>query len=79
MARDIDEKRLQKLLAAGKSQREIAGELGIPHTSLQKIMKQLEGSPAPKTPAAVPVVPAAGPPVHSRLWSWKPYALIFGS
>jgi hypothetical protein len=63
MARDIDEKRLQKLLAAGKSQREIAGELGIPRTSLQKIMKQLEGSPAPKTPAAVPVVPAAGPPV----------------
>jgi hypothetical protein len=63
MARDIDEKRLRKLLAAGKSQREIAGELGIPRISLQKMIKQLEGSPAPKTPAAAFWVPAVSPPV----------------
>ena len=63
MARNIDEKRLRKLLATGKSQREIAGELGIPRTSLQKIIKQLEGSPAPKTPASAPSVPAVSPPV----------------
>jgi hypothetical protein len=29
MATEIDEKRLQKLLAAGESPREMAGELGI--------------------------------------------------
>src|SRR5882724_10451975 len=63
MARDIDEKRLRKLLAAGKSQREIAGELGIPRTSLQKMIKQLDASPAPKTPAAAPLVPAVSVPV----------------
>jgi hypothetical protein len=67
MARDIDEKRLRKLLAAGKSQREIAGELGIPRTSLQKRIKQLDEqlneAPALKTPAAAPLVPAGSPPV----------------
>src|SRR5256886_9744003 len=63
MARDIDEKRLRKLLAAGKSQREIAGELGIPRTSLQKIIKQLDEVPALKTPAAAFWVPAVSPPV----------------
>jgi hypothetical protein len=63
MARDIDEKRLRKLLAAGKSQREIAGELGIPRTSLQKMIKQLDVSPAPKMPAAALLVPVASPPV----------------
>jgi transcriptional regulator with XRE-family HTH domain len=63
MATGIDEKRLRKLLAAGKSQREIAGELGIPRTSLQKILKQLDELPAPKTPAAAPLVPAVSPPV----------------
>jgi hypothetical protein len=61
MARNIDEKRLRKLLATGKSQREIAGELGIPRTSLQKVIKQLDGSPAAKTPAAAPSVPAVSP------------------
>jgi hypothetical protein len=61
MARNIDEKRLRKLLAAGKSQREIAGELGIPRTSLQKMIKQLDEAPAVKAPAAAPVVPAVGP------------------
>jgi hypothetical protein len=61
MARDIDKKRLRKLLAAGKSQREIAGELGIPRTSLQKMIKQLDASPAPKPPAAAPVVPVVTP------------------
>ena len=35
MARDIDEKRLRKLLAAGKSSREIVGELGRPR--LQRV------------------------------------------
>jgi hypothetical protein len=50
-------------LAAEKSQREIAGELSIPRTSLQKMIKQLEGSPAPKTPAAAFWVPAGCPPV----------------
>jgi hypothetical protein len=30
MTREIDKKRLQKLLAAGRLPREIAGELGIP-------------------------------------------------
>src|SRR5882724_1862415 len=63
MARDIDGKRLRKLVAAGKSQREVAGELGIPRTSLQKIIKQLDASPALKTPAAAPLVPAVSPPV----------------
>ena len=61
MARNIDEKRLRNLLAAGKSQREIAGELGIPRTSLQKMIKQLDEAPAVKAPAAAPVVPAVGP------------------
>jgi len=63
MARNIDEKRLWKLLAAGKSQREIAGELGIPRTSLQKLIKQLNESAALKTPASAPLVPAVSPPV----------------
>jgi hypothetical protein len=63
MARDIDEKRLRKLLAAGKSQWEIAAELGIPRTSLQKMIKQLDASPAPKTAATAPLVPAVSPPV----------------
>jgi hypothetical protein len=36
MARDIDETRLQTLLAAGTSQRAIAGELGIPRTACRK-------------------------------------------
>jgi hypothetical protein len=63
MARNIDEKRLRKLLAAGKSQREIAGELGIPRTSLQKMIKQLNESAALKTPASAPLVPVVSPPV----------------
>ena len=63
MARDIDEKRLRKILAAGKSQREIAGELGIPRASLQKMIKQLDEAPAPKTRVAAPLVPAVSPPV----------------
>jgi hypothetical protein len=62
MTRDIDETRLRTLLAAGKSQREIAGELGIPRTSLQKIIKHLDGSPTPKTPAVAPLVPAVSVP-----------------
>jgi hypothetical protein len=63
MARNIDEKRLRKLVAAGKSQREIAGELGIPRTSLQKMIKQLNESAALKTPASAPLVPAVSPSV----------------
>jgi hypothetical protein len=63
MAKDIDEKRLRKLLAAGKSQREMAGELGIPRTSLQKMIKHLDEAPVPKTPAAAPLVPTESVPV----------------
>jgi hypothetical protein len=57
MARDIDETRWRTLLAAGTSQRAIAGELGIPRTSLQKMIKQFDETPAP-----APLVLAVGPP-----------------
>jgi transcriptional regulator with XRE-family HTH domain len=60
MAAEIDEKRLRRLLAQGKSQREIAQTLKISRTSLQRIIKNLDGSSSlpPLSPA-----PAISPPV----------------
>jgi hypothetical protein len=43
---EVDEKRLHHLLAQGKSQREIAQVLNIPRSTLQRIIKQLDISPA---------------------------------
>jgi hypothetical protein len=62
MPAEIDEKRLHKMLAEGKSQREIAQALRIPRTSLQRIIKNLDtplpsssdASSATKTPASPP-------------------------
>lgn len=62
--RAIDEKRLRKLLAEGKSQRHMAEELGIPRTTLQRMIKSLDASaPASKAPVPVPAMPFAGSPV----------------
>ncbi len=60
MPAEIDEKRLRRLLAQGKSQREIAQALKIPRTSLQRLIKTLDGSSSldPLSPA-----PALSPPV----------------
>jgi hypothetical protein len=56
----IDEQRVRRLLAQGKSQREIAQTLKIPRTSLQRLIKTLDGSSSldPLSPA-----PAMSPPV----------------
>jgi hypothetical protein len=56
----IDEQRVRRLLAQGKSQREIAQALKIPRTSLQRLIKTLDGSSSldPLSPA-----PALSPPV----------------
>jgi hypothetical protein len=60
MPAEVDEQRLRRLLAQGKSQREIAQALNIPRTSLQRLIKTLDGSssPQPLSPA-----PAISPPV----------------
>jgi hypothetical protein len=60
MPSEIDEKRLRRLLAQGKSQREIAQTLKIPRTSLQRLIKTLDGlsSLDPLSP-----VPTISPPV----------------
>jgi hypothetical protein len=60
MPAEIAEKRLRKMLAEGKSQREIAQVLKIPRSSLQRLIKNLDGSPSlsPLSPA-----PAISPPV----------------
>jgi hypothetical protein len=60
MSVEIDEKRLRRLLAQGKSQREIAQALKIPRSSLQRVIKNLDGSSSltPLSPA-----PAISPPV----------------
>jgi transcriptional regulator with XRE-family HTH domain len=60
MPAEVDEQRLRRLLAQGKSQREIAQALNIPRTSLQRLIKTLNGSssPQPLSPA-----PAISPPV----------------
>jgi transcriptional regulator with XRE-family HTH domain len=44
MAAEIDEKRLRRLLAQGKSQRDIAQALKVPRSSLQRIIKTLDSS-----------------------------------
>jgi hypothetical protein len=62
VAGEVDKKRLQKMLAEGKSQREIAQALKIPRTRLQRILKSREASPA-TTPASVAPTLAIGPPV----------------
>jgi biotin operon repressor len=46
MAQAVDEKQLQKLLAEGVSQREIARRLNIPRASLQRHIKALGQAPA---------------------------------
>jgi hypothetical protein len=43
---EVEEKRLRRLLAQGKSQREIAQALNIPRSTLQRIIKQLDPPPA---------------------------------
>jgi AraC-like DNA-binding protein len=43
---EVDEKRLHRLLGQGKSQREIAQALKISRSTLQRIIKQLDTSPA---------------------------------
>jgi hypothetical protein len=60
MPAEIDETRLRRLLAQGKSQREIAQALKISRTSLQRIIKNLDGSSSlnPLSPA-----PALSPPL----------------
>ena len=60
MPGEIDEQRVRRLLAQGKSQREIAHALKIPRTSLQRLIKTLDGSSSltPLSPA-----PAINPPV----------------
>lgn len=60
MPAEIDEKRLRRLLAQGKSQREIAQALKIPRSSLQRVIKNLDGSSSlnPLSPA-----PVISPPV----------------
>jgi hypothetical protein len=60
MPAEIDEKRLRRLLAQGKSQREIAQALKIPRTSLQRIIKDLNGSSSLNS---LPPAPAISPPV----------------
>ena len=46
MAQAVNEKQLQKLLADGVSQREIARRLNIPRASLQRHIKALGQAPA---------------------------------
>jgi hypothetical protein len=71
MERAVDQKRLRKLLAEGKSQREIAQAFKIPRTSLQRIIKNLDtpsppspdASPTTKTPAATSSIPFVSTPM----------------
>ena len=64
MDKGVDVKRLRRLLAEGKSQRQMSEELGIPRTTLQRIIKGLDASAATSnTPAPVPSIPLASPPV----------------
>ena len=64
MTAAIDEQRVRRLLAQGKSQREIAQALKIPRTSLQRLIKHLDGSsslqPLSPTPAISPPVVDTG-------------------
>jgi hypothetical protein len=60
MTPEIDEKRVRRLLAQGKSQREIAQALKIPRTSLQRLIKTLDGS---SSLHPLSLAPALSPPV----------------
>src|SRR5215216_7230265 len=60
MTAAIDEKRVRRLLAQGKSQREIAQTLKIPRTSLQRLIKTLDGS---SSLHSLSPAPAISPPV----------------
>ena len=56
---EVDEKRLHRLLGQGKSQREIAQALKISRSTLQRIIKQLDTSPA----KVGTTVPSPQPPI----------------
>jgi hypothetical protein len=60
MTLEIDEQRVRRLLAQGKSQREIAQALKIPRTSLQRLIKTLDGS---SSLHPLSLAPALSPPV----------------
>jgi hypothetical protein len=64
MPTEVDEQRVRRLLAQGKSQREIAQALKIPRTSLQRLIKTLYGSsslhPLSSAPAISPPVVDTG-------------------
>jgi hypothetical protein len=63
MAAAINQARLRKLLAQGKTQREIAQLMKVPRTSLQRAIKQLDGESSPPVPAEALAVPVVSPPV----------------
>jgi hypothetical protein len=61
MPHEIDKRKLEKLLAEKVPQREIASQLKIPRSSLQRIIKSLNTAPSSKpsalvAPESVPVV-----------------------
>jgi Homeodomain-like domain len=60
MPAGIDEQQLRRLLAQGKSQREIAQALKVPRTSLQRIIKNLDGSSPPHPLSPVPAISPPG-------------------
>jgi hypothetical protein len=55
MTHRVDEKRLRTLLAKKLPQREIARQLKIPRSSLQRLIKSLEAAPSAEVSVAVPV------------------------
>jgi hypothetical protein len=56
MRAEVTEQRVRKMLAEGKSQREMAQALKIPRTSLQRIIKNLD----------TPALPASGAPSRAK-------------
>jgi transcriptional regulator with XRE-family HTH domain len=62
-AGSVDEKRLRRLLAEGKSQREIATALKIPRSTLQRIIKELRTSPSNSSSQSLASVAVVSPPV----------------
>jgi hypothetical protein len=79
MAQDVDQKQLRKLLAEKLPQREIARRLGIPRSTLQRMIKGMDAEVPAQASASssgngLPVVdtgkltPAEAEAVHADFW-----------
>ena len=60
MARATDWARYDRLKAQGYSEREIAGALGMPRTTLRRALQQRQGPPAPGQPTDTGAVRRVG-------------------